>query len=118
MSKIGYLKPVSDGTPQELYGEIKTLEFQHHINLVPVTSKTKDTAPDYKIFAQSDIEIGSAWRKTKQKSGEALLEFLTITIDDPSMPNALNVAAFKLENGTYEVTWRRRQLGQNQNETA
>jgi len=114
MSKIGYLKPTTDGNPQELYGEIKTLQLQLQINLVPVERKTKDAAPDYTIFANGDIEIGSAWRKVKQQVGDDPLEFLSITIDDPSMPNVLNVAAFKLESGMYEITWRRRQSQQNE----
>ncbi|MGH1456564.1 MAG: DUF736 domain-containing protein [Alphaproteobacteria bacterium] len=118
MSKIGYLKSVSDGNPQELYGEIKTLQLQLQINLVPIHQKTKASAPDYTIYAHGEIEIGSAWIKTKQKLGQSQLEFLSITVDDPSMPNALNVAAWKMDNGLYEITWRRRQSGQNQNEAA
>lgn len=93
MSKIGYLKPVSDSNPQELYGEIKTLQLQLQINLAPVQHKTKDSAPDYTIYTHGDVEIGSAWVKTKQKLDHSILEFLSITIDDPSMPSALNVAA-------------------------
>lgn len=117
MTKIGQLKPVSDTNPRELYGEIKTLQLQLQINCVPVMKKTKDTAPDYTIFASNDIEIGSAWIKSKQNVDGSVYEFLSITIDDPSMPSPLNVAAFKLDSGMYDITWRRRQSSQNQQDT-
>lgn len=116
--KIGYLKPVTCGKPQELYGEIKTLELNVQINCVPIPTKTKDTAPDYTIYAHDNIAIGAAWRKSKQQTGDTAFEFLSITIDDPCLSKALNVAAFQQENGTYEITWRRRQNSQKQNEVA
>jgi uncharacterized protein (DUF736 family) len=36
--------------------------------------------------------------------------FLSITLDDPSFPQPLNVSAFKQPNSDeYAITWRRRQ---------
>ena len=115
MSKIGYLKPVSNENVRELYGEIKTLQLQLQLNLVPVPNKSNFNAPDYNIYANSDIEVGSAWIKQKQLTDGSVIDFLSITIDDPSMPSALNVAAFKLDSGLYEISWRRRQANQNDN---
>ena len=116
MSKIGYLKPFMNGTKEELHGEIRTLQIQLRVKFLP-NNKTSDNAPDYAITAVgpngSDVQIGGAWKKEKQQIGDVLLEFLSITIDDPSLPNALNVAAFKNDDGSYEITWRRRQNSQN-----
>jgi len=113
MSKIGYLKPVMIGNTEELHGEVKTLQMQLKIKLVPIEFKSSGNAPDYTIaatdFSGSDVEIGSAWKKQKQKIGDVMLEFLSITIDDPSLPNSLNVAAFKKDDGSYDISWRRRQ---------
>lgn len=121
MSKIGYLKPVMSGNKEELHGEIKTLQMQLQIKLIPDSFKTNDNAPDYIIaavgYSGADIQIGAAWKKEKQKIGDVLLEFLSITIDDPSLPSALNVAAFKQQDGSYDITWRRRQKGQSTEET-
>ena len=71
-------------------------------------------SPDYSIIAKSrsgkDVEVGSAWRKTIKSGAKAGEEFLTLTIDDPSFPSALNVAAFKNGRpGEWDVGWRRRQ---------
>ncbi len=55
------------------------------------------------------IEIGAAWKKQKNQLGGAVLDFLSITIDDPSLASALNVAAFKNTNGDWDITFRRRQ---------
>jgi uncharacterized protein (DUF736 family) len=57
-----------------------------------------------------DVEVGSAWRKTIRSGAKVGEEFLTLTIDDPSFPSALNVAAFKNGRpGEWDVGWRRRQ---------
>lgn len=113
MSKIGQLKAVMNDTKEELHGEVSTLQMQLKIKLIPNLGKTNDNAPDYIIaaagFANVDISIGGAWKKTKSKIGENDFEFLSITIDDPSLPNHLNVAAFKNNEGGWDITWRRRQ---------
>lgn len=116
--KIGYLDPVKRLDHEELHGEVNTLQMQLKIKLIPNFMKDSDTAPDYNIctpgYSGSDIQIGAAWKKTKQQIGDVAFEFLSITIDDPSFPNTLNVAAFKKDNGSYEITWRRRQNQQNE----
>lgn len=115
--KIGNLKPIQHGTKELLIGEVKTLQMQLKIKLIPNSLKASDNAPDYTIVTASssgdDVQIGGAWIKTKQQIGDVNLEFLSITIDDPSLPNALNVAAFKNNDGNYDITWRRRQNNQN-----
>lgn len=115
--KIGHLNPVSRGNHEELHGEVKTLQMQLKIKLLPNHLKNSDNAPDFNVCTPAhsgdDVQIGAAWKKTKQQIGDVMLEFLSITIDDPSLPNALNVAAFKKDDGSYEITWRRRQNSQN-----
>jgi uncharacterized protein (DUF736 family) len=59
------------------------------------------------------IPIGAAWRKRKSQIGDIDFEFLSMTIDDPSLTSGLNVAAFKNENGNWDITWRRRQISAN-----
>ena len=120
MSKVGYLKPFNDGTCEELQGEIKTLNLHLKIKLVRDNMRTNAQAPDYTILADApsgeDVEIGAAWSKSKQQSDGSVCEFLSITIDDLSLPQALNVAAFKQDDGSYEISWRRRRP-QNQDAT-
>jgi uncharacterized protein (DUF736 family) len=113
MSKIGNLKAVMNGSKEELHGEVSTLQMYLKIKLISNSGKTNDNAPDYIVaaagFSNVDIPIGGAWKKTKSKIGENDFEFLSITIDDPSLPNPLNVAAFKNNEGGWDITWRRRQ---------
>lgn len=109
MSKIGYLNK----NGEELYGEVNTIQLQLSIKLTPIRNKQSAQAPDFIILTKApsgaDVEIGNAWKKTKQQIGDVILEFLSITIDDPSLPNALNVAAFPNNTNGYDITWRRRQ---------
>jgi uncharacterized protein (DUF736 family) len=113
---IGYLKPIRNGASEELHGELKTLQLAVKLRFLPEPPKTNDLAPDYKIYALGVTgemtEIGAAWRKTKQQIGDVEFDFLSITIDDPSFPNTLNVAAFKNNQGGWDITWRRRQANQ------
>lgn len=114
MSNIGTLRSVTNNYREELHGEINTLQMQLKIKLVPNAQKMGTEAPDYIIaavgFSGIDIPVGAAWKKRKSQIGDVELEFLSLTIDDPSLPAGLNVAAFKNENGNWDITWRRRQL--------
>ena len=113
MSKIGTLKSVMNNLHEELHGEIQTLKMQIKIKLIPIRLKSSDNAPDYVVCSLGnvgqDIPIGGAWKKRKSQIGDVDLEFLSITIDDPSLQNSLNVAAFKNSQGDWDITWRRRQ---------
>ena len=117
MSKVGFLKAYNNGTYEELHGEIKTLQFQLKIKLIPDNMRTNPNAPDYTICSDmpsgENIDIGAAWIKRKQKEDGSTLEFLSITIDDLSLPQSINVAAFKQSDGSWEITWRRRQPQKN-----
>tara|TARA_B100000780_G_scaffold262761_1_gene216159 strand:- start:859 stop:1227 length:369 start_codon:yes stop_codon:yes gene_type:complete len=122
MTTIGYLIPADTGQGEELHGEVRTLQLQQKIKLLPNPNKTNKDAPDFIIsalcFNGGDIQIGAAWRKTKDKIGAPPVHFISLSMDDPSFPNPLNVAAFKADDGRYEITWRRRQAQQNQNDAA
>jgi uncharacterized protein (DUF736 family) len=43
-------------------------------------------------------------------TGGATREFLSIAIDDPSFKTRLNIAAFKISEGGYDLTWSRPEL--------
>ena len=111
-TKIGFLKPFTHGTSKELHGELNTLQIQLKIKLVPNNQRNTDGAPDYIVcaigYSGQDIQIGAAWKKSKSQIGDVGFEFLSITIDDPSLPSALNVAAFQNADGDWDITFRRR----------
>ena len=113
MSNIGSLHSVVIDGQEELQGEISTLQMQLPIRLIPNRLGGSEKAPAYVICSfgnnDQDIKIGAAWKKTKTKPGGLDFEFLSLTIDDPSLPSALNVAAFKNSQGGWDISWRRRQ---------
>jgi len=122
MSKIGYLISADTGQGEELHGEVRTLDLQQKIKLLPNRNKSSADAPDFIIsalgFNGDDIQIGAAWRKMKERLGAPPVHFISLSMDDPSFSCALNVAAFKTDDDRYEITWRRRQAQQNQNDVA
>ncbi|WP_411820227.1 DUF736 domain-containing protein [Hyphococcus formosus] len=113
MSTIGKLKLTKDQNGEFLTGYIQTLEINLQIRLYPIKEQASANSPSHRIFAigkdNAEIEIGAAWTKTMSNPDRFGEEFLSISIDDPSLPQALNVAAFKEENSeTYAITFRRR----------
>ena len=113
MSTIGKLRLSKDQNGEFLSGYIQTLEINLQIRLYPILESASANSPSHRIFAlgkdSSEIEIGAAWTKAMSKPDRFGEEFLSISIDDPSLPQALNVAAFKEENSeSYAITFRRR----------
>ena len=72
-------------------GEIKTLTLlRGMVQFRPVEAKN-DKGPAYRVVVQgeaSQVELGAAWKR-KSKAGS---EFLSVTLDDPALPRALNAA--------------------------
>lgn len=122
MAIIGLLKEVTLNGRTAYEGHIRTLDYQLSIKLIENPYKTGDNMPDYKVFAKGhsgqEIEIGSAWKnKSSVKMiGDEKIEYLSISIDDPSMPQPLNVAAFPSnESGTWNVVWSRTKVKKSEN---
>lgn len=101
MSKVNQL--MRDGSGK-MVGRFKTLTVNLQLELVP-TGKSGNN-PSHRVVA-NDVEIGAAWEKPLQ-SGEL---FYSLTMDDPSFPQPLNVAAFPSsepgEAGVYNIRWNR-----------
>jgi len=99
---------------KRLEGQINTLQFSGSLILEPNARKRSEREPSHDVFATNSdgelVRIGAAWTKAVTAAGREGEEFLSLTLDDPSFPAPLNVAAFKSEEpGTWNVTWRRRQ---------
>jgi uncharacterized protein (DUF736 family) len=88
-------------------GEIKTLTIHREVELHPVTDKT-DNGPSYRVIAKTErgmVEFGAAWKRTSKKDDTA---FLSVQLDDPALPAAMNMALFDQEDGTAELVWTRK----------
>jgi uncharacterized protein (DUF736 family) len=83
-------------------GQIKTLTINTPATFEPVTQKSGDKSPDYRILAHGH-EIGAAWSKTSQ-AGKA---YLSVKIDDPSFAAAVTCSLFEATTGDHELIWQR-----------
>lgn len=76
-------------------------------------AKGNSQAPTHVILTKNmhddDVQVGAGWRRTINKPGKEPFEVISLTFDDPSFPQALNVAAFKNVDGSWDVSFRRRQ---------
>lgn len=110
MSTIGTLHRKRDG----FEGQLSTMQFAASVVLLPNRRKQGENDPDFEVFAINPngelIRVGAAWKKAMKAPGREGNEFLSITLDDPSFPAPLNVAAFESEEpDRFNISWRRRQ---------
>jgi len=104
---IGSLKANEDGT---LIGRVTTLGFNAVVALREVNS-SNERAPAFDMMGLSAdrrtwVKIGALWEYTSNETGEA---FLSGRLDDPSLDKPLDVAMFRQEDGSLNVSWRRPQ---------
>lgn len=97
MATIGTFTKSGDG----FNGNVSTLTLDANVQVRPV-EKTSDKAPDYRISA-GRADIGAAWKKT---SGEGR-DYVSMKIDDPSLPAPILANLFEMSDGEYELIWSR-----------
>jgi uncharacterized protein (DUF736 family) len=100
MATIGKFRRLGDSYT----GTIQTLLFSTPAALEPVEKKSSKKGPDFKLILPGNREIGAAWEKAS-KDGDK--EFLSVTIDDPSLAAPINCALFEDEDGEYALIWSR-----------
>ncbi len=93
MSVIGTFTPTKDGGWN---GNIQTLTINTKVRLVPNDNRGNENAPAFLIFAGRS-ELGAAWQQ--RSSGENPRDYLSVKLDDPSLPEAIPVAKFEEADG-------------------
>jgi uncharacterized protein (DUF736 family) len=88
-------------------GDVTTLTFHRDdVQFRPVKSR-EGKEPQYRIVsrtAHGAVEFGAAWKRTSEKGQD----FLSVSIDDPALPGALNAALFAAEDGkSATLVWSR-----------
>ena len=102
MAIIGIFTLAADG---KLSGNLRTLTLNTKLQFVPETNKSKDSAPDYRIFF-GGIEAGAAWQRTARDSGR---DYWSVKLDDPTFPAPLFASLVETEDGkTLNLLWSRR----------
>jgi uncharacterized protein (DUF736 family) len=102
MAIIGTFTRTEDG---KFTGSLKTLTLSSKLQFVPETNKSKDSAPDYRVFLGS-IEVGAAWQRTARDSGR---EYWSVRLDDPAFATPLYASLVEAEDGKMlNLLWSRR----------
>jgi uncharacterized protein (DUF736 family) len=103
MTTIGTFTPTKDGGWE---GHIRTLTIDVKARFVPNDNRDSDKAPAFRIYAGRS-ELGAAWRK--QTTGETPREYLSVHLDDPSLPDGFSAALFEAEGGKEaHLVWSRK----------
>ena len=103
MAVIGTFTPAKDGG---WVGTIRTLTIDAKVRLVPNDDRTSKKAPAFRVFV-GNSRIGEAWEA--KTGGLSSRDYLRIKLDDPILPQPMNVALFISENGdAARMLWSRR----------
>jgi Uncharacterized conserved protein len=97
MAKIGTFKKQNDG---RFSGSINTLTIKAAVELVPVEAQDGN-GPNFRAWSKG-AEIGAAWMQ-QSKAGNP---YLSVKLDDPSLPAAIFCRLIHTEDG-YQLMWSR-----------
>jgi uncharacterized protein (DUF736 family) len=103
MAAIGFVS----GTMSDGYrGQLKTLSIRADIEIRVNKSKSNEVQPDFRVFSDN-VEIGAAWIKTGQQSGEP---YVGLSLAAPEFgPRRLYAnlgrAAGQDEDDVYALIW-------------
>ena len=101
MAIIGTFTRSADG---KFSGSLKTLTLNAKLQVAAETNKSKDNAPDYRIFLGT-IEVGAAWKKTARESGR---DYWSVKLDDPAFAAPLYASLVETEDGkSFNLLWSR-----------
>lgn len=103
MAIIGTFTATKDGGWS---GNIRTLTIDVKARFVPNDNQENERSPAFRIFAGRS-ELGAAWaQRTKDENPR---EYLSVQIDDPSLPEPISAAMFQADSGTEaQLIWSRR----------
>ncbi|GEC17330.1 DUF736 domain-containing protein [Nitrobacter winogradskyi] len=86
-------------------GRVRTLTLDVELTIRPAEKSDAENAPDHRVFAVDDREVGAAWSRSGEKAGD----YLSITIDDPTFTQPLRGALFQSEadDKVWNLMWSR-----------
>ena len=107
MATIGTVRKLED----RYSGSLNTLSIKAQIEIVPVSRKASDQAPDYRVYS-SGAEIGAGWLNVGRNSGK---NYVRVRLDDPAFPCPLYAnlgrAADQDDDDVFALIWDRGGLG-------
>ncbi len=91
-------------TEDSFVGTIRTMTINVKTKIVPNNDKTKDSAPDYRVYA-GGAELGAGWMEESKEDGKP---YLALKLDDPAFGGPMRAALFEnVEEGTGVMVWNR-----------
>jgi uncharacterized protein (DUF736 family) len=95
---IGTCKLIENG---RFEGTLGTLTVRARLSIVPVSAKTSDDQPDYRVYA-GRIEVGAGWRKTSDRGDD----YVSLVLDGPSFAARLYAALMPAdEPDSHRLVW-------------
>ena len=95
---IGTFTQTTDGYS----GTLRTLAINAKAKFVPAEKKT-DNSPDFRLVVGL-VEVGAAWKRTSKDNDRP---YLSVVLDDPSLPSAIYPRLVDGKNGDYDLIWSR-----------
>jgi uncharacterized protein (DUF736 family) len=100
MANIGFFT----GSDDALVGTITTMTINlKNVRITRDQARADEKAPSHRVFV-GNAEIGAAWPKVAQQTGQC---YLSVKLDDPSLPAPLWASLFEGENGERTLVWTR-----------
>lgn len=101
MAQIGTFTRSTNG----FAGTIKTLSLNAKVRLVPTRGTDGENAPDYRLIAGTDTEIGAGWKRVGEKAGD----YVSVLVDDPAFvqPIRANLIRSEGDEKTFALLWSR-----------
>jgi uncharacterized protein (DUF736 family) len=100
MSSIGTFSFANE----QFSGNVRTLNLNLKVRIVPVTDKRSDDSPDYRVIAGNGYELGAAWAKVSRNDRG----YLSVSIDDPALPAPIYARLIPSETaGQHDLLWSR-----------
>ncbi len=88
-------------------GTVRTLMFDRHVVFVPTNQPDVQGQPNYTIHLKDadGPEVGVAWKKTSERAGE----FISVSLDDPTLPAPIRANLFQRDSDKKEwvLIWKR-----------
>ena len=99
MAQIGSFTRDEDGS---YTGTIRTLSLNIKVRFVPAEPSQNEKAPDLRVLAGNNVEIGAAWKRTSKEN----TVYHSVKLDDPSFPAPIYANLFAVDDA-YALVWSR-----------
>ena len=99
MAQIGSFTRDEDGS---YTGFIRTVTLNIKVRFVPAEPSQNEKAPDLRVLAASNVEIGAAWKRTSKDNSV----YHSVKLDDPSFPAPIFANLVPVDD-TYALVWSR-----------